>query len=462
MGPVNRRSAFGLALILLVAACAPAMPDSTTSTTSPPTTTTSSFTSNNGREVETFGCTNPPAEIVIVCQSFGLILDRYVDDIEPGVLAAAAMDAFAEIEPGESTEPLMCAVPSEDFVLVCEAAAELGLDSADTAELIVGGFVANALDPNSVYLNPETLIRVLQTEGGQVEGVGAQVTTEDETIPGDNKQCSTISDTCRLIIVDTIAGGPAQAAGVMANDIMVAVDGESIMGWTIDEIVSRVRGPAGTEVTLTLERDGTILSIPIVRERIEIPSLTSERVGDTGYVRLLTFSELADERFQAAIIELIAEGVERLVIDFRSNPGGRLDTAVAVASVFLPDGDVVTTEGPEGTFTYQVSGASIVPADMPVDVVVNRGSASASEVVVGVLQERERVTAFGENTFGKNTVQQRFNLANGGALRLTTARWLTPGGLDFGGVGLSPDFTMDLAADLEPAELIVAIRAAAS
>lgn len=456
-----RRFSLGLALALLASACLPAGTETTT-TTSVPATTTSTFTSENGREVETFECANPPSEVVIVCQAYGLITDRYVDDIDDSVLAAAAMEALAEVEPQDNQEPFLCALPSHDFVSTCEAAADLGLESAAAAELIVGGFVINALDPNSVYLNPEALIRVLQTEGGEVEGVGAQVTAEDETIPGDNQQCSTVSATCRLIIVDTIAGGPARAAGVMANDVVVAVDGESILGWTLDEIVSRVRGQAGTEVALTLERDGSTLTIPIVRERIEIPALTSEKVGSVGYVRLLTFSELADERFEEAILGLLAEGVESLVIDFRSNPGGRLDTAVAVASVFLPDGAVVTTEGPEGTFTYQVSGASIVPSDMPVDVVVNRGSASASEVVVGVLQERGRVSAFGENTFGKNTVQQRFNLANGGALRLTTARWLTPGGLDFGGAGLAPDFSLELGAELQPAELIAAIRDADS
>jgi carboxyl-terminal processing protease len=144
------------------------------------------------------------------------------------------------------------------------------------------------------------------------------------------------------------------------------------------------------------------------------------------------------------------------VIDLRNNPGGFLTTAIDVTSVFLDDGDVVVTEGPDETTTYPVNGSAIVPDDVEVFFVVNRGSASASEVVSATLQERERARIVGESTFGKNTVQQRFNLSNGGALKLTIARWLTPGGLDFGGTGVRPDVELDVN-DLTAAELVAAV-----
>lgn len=448
----------GLALLLLVGACTNTVTP-TTSTTAPPATTTSVI-SSEGREVRTVECSNPPAEVAILCEVYVLVTERYVDERAGADLAVAAGVGVEALEPtGTMTDPLVCAIPTPEFVDTCLKAAKLGLDSEETAEVIILSLIANSLDPNTVYLDPDALSLILQSESGQVEGIGAHVTAEDETITGDNKQCSVVSETCRLMIVDTLEGAPARAAGILANDVLLEVDGLTVIGRTVDEVVSMVRGPSGTGVNLTFDRQGEVVRFSIVRARVEIPVLTSEIVGTTGYVRLFSFSDNSDERFEQTVLDLIAAGVERLVIDFRGNPGGFLTSAVGVASVFLPDGKVVTTEGPEGTFAYEVTGASIVPEGMPVHVVVNRGSASASEVVVGVLQERGRVTAFGENTFGKNTVQQRFNLSNGGAVRLTTARWLTPGGLDFGGAGLPPDVIIEFEPGATPAEVVGTILA---
>ncbi|MGC2239644.1 MAG: S41 family peptidase, partial [Acidimicrobiia bacterium] len=187
---------------------------------------------------------------------------------------------------------------------------------------------------------------------------------------------------------------------------------------------------------------------------VAIPVIVDEVVDNTGYIGLNLFSDNADEQFEDALRSELAQGVDSLVIDLRDNPGGLLDTSIAIASLFLPEGDVVVTESPDSKVSYPVSGNVIVPADIRVVFVVNRGSASASEVVTGVLQERGRVTVVGENTFGKNTVQQRFGLSNGGALKLTIARWLTPGGLDFGQVGITPDVADDIAAGLPIADVV--------
>jgi carboxyl-terminal processing protease len=222
----------------------------------------------------------------------------------------------------------------------------------------------------------------------------------------------------------------------------------------MDEVTATVRGPAGTEITLTIERDGSRFDVVLTREAVTIPAVVSETIDDAGYIALNLFTENADEQFEEALLEVLDDGVDTLVIDLRDNPGGLLDTAIEVASAFLPDGDVVTTESPDSSTSYPVTGNVIVPAEIEVVFVVNRGSASASEVVSAVLQERGRATVVGENTFGKNTVQQRFNLSNGGALKLTIARWLTPGGLDFGEVGVTPDVVKEIEVGLAPETVV--------
>jgi carboxyl-terminal processing protease len=261
----------------------------------------------------------------------------------------------------------------------------------------------------------------------------------EDSSTGSEEQCSVVSDVCRLIVVSTINGSPAEAAGLARDDVIIGVNGADVSGWTVDEVTSTVRGEAGTEVTITILRGHRELDISITRAEVVIPVVESELVGSAGYVKLNLFTADADEQFEEAVSNLLLSGIDSLVVDLRDNPGGLLDTAIEIASVFLAEGEVVVTEGPESSTSYEVSGHPLVPADIEVVFVVNKGSASASEVVSAVLQERDRVTVVGESTFGKNTVQQRFGLSNGGALKLTIARWVTPAGLDFGDVGVTPD-----------------------
>jgi carboxyl-terminal processing protease len=242
----------------------------------------------------------------------------------------------------------------------------------------------------------------------------------------------------------------------MGDDEIVAVNGDSIVGWTVDEVTAMVRGQSGTDVTLTIERAGERFEVTITRAAVQIPVIEDEVIGEVGYLRLWNFTGSASTQFETAIVDLLGQGVDELVIDLRNNPGGFLTTAIDVASVFVDEGDVVVTEGPNDDNTYPVNGTAIVPDDMEVTFVVNKGSASASEVVAATLQERGRATVIGENTFGKNTVQQRFSLSNGGALKLTIARWLTPGGLDFGGGGVTPDVEIENVSTMTTAEVVAA------
>lgn len=453
-----RRVALLLALVL--AACSPTTV-ATTTTEAPVTTVTTSVPGANGetRQVVMPDCSVAPADVAIVCEVVDLITDNFVDAVDVEALAQAATEGLDEMGTGQTSEPLVCPLPDPDFRPTCEAAGSLGLNNAATAEAIVTSLIANSLDPNSGYLDPEAVARMEEEDSGQIEGIGALVNAEDPTIVEENKQCTVISATCQIFIVGTFEGAPAREAGLLPDDVIIGVDGESIVGWSLDEVTSRVRGPAGTPVTLEIERDGSTLEVRIVRAAVDIPSLEYERIGEVGYVKLYQFSDGADAEFEQAVLDLLADGVRHLVIDFQDNPGGFLDTAIGVASVFLPEGEVVVTEGPGVNIPYEVTGTAVVPDNVRVDLVVNRASASASEVVSGVMQEEGRSVVYGENTFGKNTVQQRFDLSNGGALRLTIARWVTPGGNDFGGVGITPDVMVEIDPTAPPAEVVATVLA---
>lgn len=439
-------------------------PAPSTSSTAGGSATTSSPTTSNGdvgtdRPLDVVSCADAPEQIVIVCEAYDLIETHYVDEVDDSALLEAAVTGLEVLDGADSEEPLVCAPPTDVLAEACQTAGVAADDGAEAAAAMVTGFAAYALDPNSAYLDEQSLALLREEQEGEIEGIGALVSPEDQTIPGDNKQCAVVSETCRILIVSTISGAPAEAAGLMSDDVLVAVDGEPIMGWTVDEVTAQVRGQAGTPVHLTLERDGEPYQVTITRAAVVIPLVVHETFGDVGYVALNAFTGNADSQFEEAIVDLLGEGVDELVFDLRNNPGGFLTTAIEVTSVFLAEGEVVKTEGPEETTTYPVDGDAIVPEDLEVIVVVNRGSASASEVVAAALQETDRATVVGENTFGKNTVQQRFSLSNGGALKLTIARWLTPGGLDFGGTGVTPDVQLDVSG-LAPEELVAAVTAA--
>lgn len=452
--------------ILAVALSACTVFSSRTTTTSAAETTTTgavvSTTSGPGsiREVSTVDCDGATGDLVIVCEAYDLIQTHYVDSIADLALASAAIEGLEVLDGADSDEPLVCVLISEVFSTSCDVASGQADSSEEAAEAIVDGFASFALDANSTYFNERELALLAEEQQGQIEGIGALVSPEDETFEGDNKQCSVLSETCLVTVVSVIKGAPAEAAGLAKGDVIVGVNGESVLGWSVDQLTTSVRGPAGTDVTITVDRNGESIDFTITRAAVEIPIIDSEIFDDTGYIQLSLFTANAGERFQFAVANLLSEGVERLVVDLRDNPGGLLDSAIEVASVFLDEGDVVVTQGPEDTIHYPVLGVSIVDRDMPVIFVVNEGSASASEVVTGVLQEVGRVTVVGENTFGKNTVQRRFSLSNGGAIKLTIARWLTPAGHDFGGVGITPDIAMVFDAGVEAEDLVAAVLAA--
>ncbi|HEY5889551.1 MAG TPA: S41 family peptidase [Acidimicrobiia bacterium] len=445
-----------IGITIFLAACVPASSSSSTtepldppdSSSTPGSATTGSTVIEGGRAIETVGCEDPPEDVAIVCEVFDLIQERYVDEISDATLAESAELAVSDLDGSTSDSDLTCPLPSSAFEAACLALADEAESTLEGAEAMVRGMAA-ALDPNSLYLDEESVALIEEEQEGQIEGIGALVTAEDSAITEGNSQCSTISATCELIIVSTISDSPAEAAGIQEEDRIVGVDGEDIRGWTLDEVTATVRGPAGTDVLLTVERADETFDVSITRAAVVIPVVDSAVYDGIGYVKLNLFSENADEQLETALDELIRQNPSEIVLDLSDNPGGLLDTSIEIVSMFLADGEVVITEGPNDNRRFDVSGNIVVPESLPMTVIVNGGSASASEVVSAVLQERGRATVVGENSFGKNTVQQRFSLSNGGAFKVTIARWLTPGGVDFGDGGVTPDVEQEFAPELD-------------
>jgi carboxyl-terminal processing protease len=450
-----RRISVLLSLVVLLSACS--LIDLAGPTTMPSDAQTSSSmgaatTSSSAGEGE---CAADAPDIVLLCQAVDLIQRNYVDDIPDAQLVASGVEGLDTLPDGGTTGDLDCSITDAVVGPLCEAidaadaTPEEGVEAALTS-------MAFSLDPNSAYLDPVALQLAEDDTAGQVEGIGALVSAEDSAAETpEESQCAVLSDTCHLVIVSLFENSPADQAGVEPGDIIVSVDGMDVDGFHIDEVTELVRGPAGTPVVVGFERSGLRLDFEIVRAAIDIPVAEWEMVGDVGYLRLNLFTVNSDDQIEPALTELLDAGARAIVFDLRNNPGGALQAAIEITSEFLADGLVVVTQSPDSESKYEVTGNGLATdPDIPLWIVVNEGSASASEVTTGVLHERGRATVLGENTFGKNTVQQRFSLGNGGAMKLTIARWTTPGGNDFGQVGLTPDIDADFPVDMTPTEVV--------
>ncbi len=308
---------------------------------------------------------------------------------------------------------------------------------ADTERVYgaIRGMVASLGDPHTAFIDPTRAAVMSENISGSFEGIGATIRLDEAG---------------RLMIADTFPGRPAFDAGLRPGDFVLAVDGESIEGLSLYESVLLIRGPAGSEVVLTIFREGELkpFDVPIIRAKIEIEVVQSEMLdapGNIGYVQLTQFSKGAAEKITEAVEDLFEQGATTLIFDLRSNPGGLLSEAVTVSSLFLKDGTVVIEKlkgNEEKAFTVQPGQQAAV--DVPLVVLVNGGSASASEIVAGAIQDHHRGTIIGEATFGKGTVQLPHSLSDGSELRVTIAEWLTPSGRQIRDEGITPDIIIEM------------------
>lgn len=307
--------------------------------------------------------------------------------------------------------------------------------------------VLNTLgDQYTAFIEPQAASIIAEDATGEFEGIGAFVNM-DET------------DT--LEVVGVFEGGPAEEAGVLEGDRVLQVDGTFIVGVSLYEAINLIRGPADSQVTLLIRREGVPepFEIVVTRARLEVPTIEVEMRDDgIGYIRLYEFNSTASELMEQGLEELLAQEPQGIVFDLRGNPGGWLDQAVEVADLFLDDGTVVIerwSDGREQLLPPSGARPGDVGEDIPLVVLVNAGSASASEIVAGALQDRERAILIGELTFGKGSVQRPFTLSDGSELRVTIARWFTPNDRAIHGQGLEPDIEVplseeDVAQDQDP------------
>jgi carboxyl-terminal processing protease len=327
-----------------------------------------------------------------------------------------------------------------DFTLVEEVwqlinTKYVGANDFDRRAVIFGavrGMLSGLNDPYTVFFDQAQTDEFLQGLSGSFEGVGIEIAIRDEA----------------LVVVAPLKNSPAQHAGIRAGDRIVAIDGDSTGGILVEEAVSKIRGPKGTAVVLSIVHEGSsdTVDIRVVRDTIEIPSVELEIVdGHIAYITINQFGDTTTDEFSRAAQQVLQSDADRVVVDVRNNPGGFLDSAVAIAGWLMEPGNaVVIEEEGDGTRTSLRTSGNAALADMPLVVVQNSGSASASEILAGALRDVRSAPIVGEQSFGKGTVQTIEDLQGNTTIKLTIARWLTPSGQQINGTGIAP--TVEVAA----------------
>jgi len=315
------------------------------------------------------------------------------------------------------------------------------VDDTKLIQSAIDGMLTS-LDPHSGYLDPENFAEMRDQTRGEYGGLGIEVTSEDGVVK----------------VISPMDGTPAANAGLKAGDYITAVNGESVLGLSVNDAVKQMRGKPGEAVTLTIAREKTEpFDVKLVREVIKPKSATAKMEGDYGVLRVSAFNEKTTDETQAAFAQLKAKNpnMKGLVLDLRNNPGGLLDQAVGVADLFLQGGEIVSQRGRDARDIERYNARpGDITSGMPMVVLINSGTASAAEIVSGALQDRKRAQVVGLTSFGKGSVQTVIPLRGGmdGALKLTTARYFTPSGRSIQKTGITPD--LEVASTREEAQNI--------
>ena len=331
-----------------------------------------------------------------------------------------------------------------DFGLFWEAWGELekkfiDKDKIDIQKMYYGaikGMVSSLEDPYTFFLTPEENKESKDDLAGKFEGIGAQLGLKDN----------------RIIIVAPLKNSPAKRAGIKAGDFINKVDDKSTKSWTLPQAVSKIRGPRGTKVKLTLDRDSKEFDLVIVREQIKVESVElsyeKKKNQTVAHLKLNQFGDNTNDEWEIAVDEVSAKWqkgeIKGLIIDVRDNPGGYLDSSVYLASEFLPLGKLVVkqTSTTQDAKSYEVNRQGKL-LDIPLVVIINKGSASASEILAGALRDYKRAKLVGEKSFGKGSVQEATNLKDGAGIHITVAKWILPKGDWINSKGIEPDVKVE-------------------
>jgi carboxyl-terminal processing protease len=311
------------------------------------------------------------------------------------------------------------------------------VDEVDAEKLFEGtmsGMFNSLGDPHSAFLPAREMTDLTDTTQGSFGGVGLYITKPLEAKPDGTPPW--------VEVASPIEDTPGWRAGINPGDLIVEIDGEPTDAISMDAVLARLRGAPGSNVKLLIRR-GAKLEFPVILTRavIEVPVIKHAMISDTGYLRIISFTPMTAERTREALLGFVRQNCKSIILDLRNNPGGLLDAAVNVCELFLDGGMVVSTKSriKAENHEYLAYGKPVVPQDMPVVVLINKGSASASEIVAGALKDRGRAYLVGEKSFGKGSVQKVFPVGNNTGFRLTTARYYTPSDVNIDKIGIPPD-----------------------
>jgi carboxyl-terminal processing protease len=363
-------------------------------------------------------------------------------------LSGYTMGRQAAAEPGTPVSAAEAFQPFWDaYHTINERYAGGEVDRTGLIQGAIRGMIAALGDPYSTYLTSDEYRQSLQGISGQFEGIGAEIATQ----ASDGTQgCTPLGPDCHLLITNALAGSPAERAGLESGDLVLETDGVSLDGLTVDAARDKIRGPKGTVVTLTIMRGtGRPFDVPITRDVVQEREVTSKALagGTVGYVQLAGFSDAAAVQLTDALAAQVRAGRTKLILDLRGNPGGYVTAARTVASQFIGSGVLFWEQDAQGNqiATEAMPGGVATGAGLKIVCLIDGGTASASEIVAGALQDTGRATLVGEQSFGKGTVQQWQELTGeGGAFKLTVARWLTPDKRWIHKTGLTPDVVVTL------------------
>ncbi len=333
-----------------------------------------------------------------------------------------------EREAPELDEEIIEHATMENFEMIMDIVEDYYVDEISEEDLLKGAIegMLREVDIYSSFMTEEEYLEMQEEMEGEYGGIGIIITMREN----------------ELTVVSPISGTPADGAGVQAEDIITAVDGESTENMDQQRAVDKMRGDPGTEVTITIYRNGEEFDIDLTREQIDIPIIEEEKyLNDRiGYISISQFLQETGSKLARSVQDMEADGAEALIIDLRNNPGGILQESITVSSVFADEGTVLSMRQREGRDQVFNVNPDMITTDLPVLVLTNRGSASASEIVAGFIQDNDRGVVLGDTTFGKGTVQSVFPLEDGSALRLTTARYYTSGENMIDEEGIKPDY----------------------
>ena len=380
------------------------------------------------------------AIVLVVCSfSGGMVAGRFIPALRPAVIANVPVATSTGGNQGGTPADLQSLFTPfwEAWTIIHQQYVDQPVDNTKLMQGAINGMMMSLGDPHSTYMTPQVYQDATSQLQGSYAGIGAYVDTEGTL----------------LTITKPIANSPAEKAGLQAGDQIIAVDGNDVTSLPPEAVRQKVLGTAGTTVKLTIQRAGQTapIVVDITRAVIVIPSVTSKMLDNNiAYIQISTFGETTAKDLHDQLAKLMTQNPKGLILDLRDNGGGYLDTAISVASEFIPSGVIVSEKAGDGTITAHkaISGGLATNNSLPMIVLGNAYSASASEIVAGALQDTGRAKLLGVTTYGKGSVQNWVPLTdNQGAVRITIARWLTPKGRTIDKKGLTPDIVVTMTAD---------------